>query len=103
MEFADDAVEALGEVMRAVSEGKISPSEGAAMATLINSYTQRDRYGRPGEKNGLARGPNKRGSLSMSQTCSAGEPGRGLCSHLDVAEFEERLENIEKDLRALKP
>jgi hypothetical protein len=25
--------------MRAVSEGKISPSEGAALATLINSYT----------------------------------------------------------------
>jgi choline dehydrogenase-like flavoprotein len=40
MEFADDAVEALGAVMQAVSEGKISPSEGAAIATLINSYTQ---------------------------------------------------------------
>jgi len=39
MDFADDAVEALGFVMRAVSEGKISPSEGAALATLINSYT----------------------------------------------------------------
>ena len=40
MEFADDVVEALGAVMQAVSEGKISPSEGAAIATLINSYTQ---------------------------------------------------------------
>jgi hypothetical protein len=40
MEFADDAVEALGRVMGAVSEGQISPSEAAAMATLINSYTQ---------------------------------------------------------------
>ena len=40
MEFADDAAEALGAVMQAVSEGKISPSEGAAIATLINSYTQ---------------------------------------------------------------
>ena len=40
MEFADDAVEALGYVMRAVSEGLISPSEGAAYATLINSYTR---------------------------------------------------------------
>ena len=39
MEFADDGVEALGRVMRAVSEGRISPSEGAALATLINSYT----------------------------------------------------------------
>ena len=40
MEFADDAVEALGRVMGAVSEGQISPSEAAAMATLINAYTQ---------------------------------------------------------------
>jgi len=38
MDFADDAVEALGAVMGAVSDGKISPSEGAALATLINSY-----------------------------------------------------------------
>jgi len=38
MEFADDAVEALGRIMRAVSEGVISPSEGAALATLTNSY-----------------------------------------------------------------
>jgi hypothetical protein len=38
MEFADDAVEALGSVMRAVSNGRISPSEGAALATLINSH-----------------------------------------------------------------
>jgi hypothetical protein len=38
MEFADDAVEALGRIMRAVSEGVISPSEGAALATLSNSY-----------------------------------------------------------------
>lgn len=40
MEFADDAVEALGSVLRAVSEGKISPSEGAAVAELINSYAR---------------------------------------------------------------
>jgi len=40
MEFADDAVEALGRVVGAVSEGQISPSEAAAMAALINSYTQ---------------------------------------------------------------
>ena len=39
MEFADDAVEVLGSIMRAVSEGTISPSEGAALATLVNSYT----------------------------------------------------------------
>ena len=40
MDFADDAVEALGYIMRAVSEGRISPSEAAALATLINSYSQ---------------------------------------------------------------
>jgi hypothetical protein len=38
MEFADDAVEALDSVMRAVSDGRISPSEGAALATLISSH-----------------------------------------------------------------
>jgi hypothetical protein len=37
MEFADDAAEALGAVMGAVSDGKISPSEGAHLARLINS------------------------------------------------------------------
>jgi hypothetical protein len=40
LEFADDGVEALGCILRAVSEGRISPSEAAAMATLISSYTQ---------------------------------------------------------------
>jgi hypothetical protein len=40
MVFADDAVEALGFIAGAVSEGKISPSEGAALATLINSYAR---------------------------------------------------------------
>jgi hypothetical protein len=40
MDFADDAVEALGSVIYAVTEGRISPSEGAALAALINSYTQ---------------------------------------------------------------
>src|SRR5215469_12443327 len=48
MEFADDAVEALGRVMGAVSEGRISPSEAAAMAALINSYTQAIEAGRAG-------------------------------------------------------
>ena len=39
MDFADDAVEALGCIMRAVSEGPISPSEGATLATVVKSYT----------------------------------------------------------------
>ena len=39
MEFADDGVQGLGRVMQAVSAGRISPSEGAALATLINRYT----------------------------------------------------------------
>ena len=37
MEFADDAVEAIGKVISDVAEGRMTPSEGAAMATLINS------------------------------------------------------------------
>jgi len=40
MNFADDAVEALGHIMRAVAEGRVSPSEGAALAALINSQTR---------------------------------------------------------------
>ena len=37
MKFADDAVEALGKVMSDVAEGRMTPSEGAAAAPLINS------------------------------------------------------------------
>ena len=40
MNFADDAVEALGSIAQAVSEGTITPGEGAALATLINSYAR---------------------------------------------------------------
>lgn len=34
-----DAVEALGAIMAAVSEGKITPAEAANLATLVNCYT----------------------------------------------------------------
>jgi hypothetical protein len=40
MEFADDAVEALGAIVRAVSEGSITPGEGADLANLVNSYAR---------------------------------------------------------------
>jgi hypothetical protein len=40
MEYADDAVVALGAIAQAISEGKISPSEGAALATVVNSYAR---------------------------------------------------------------
>jgi hypothetical protein len=40
MEFADDAVEALGAIVRAVSDGSISPGEGADVANLVNSYSR---------------------------------------------------------------
>jgi hypothetical protein len=40
MEFADDAVEAIGAIARAVTEGLITPSEGAALANLMNSYAR---------------------------------------------------------------
>ena len=38
MEFADDAVEALGSIVRAISQGLITPSEAADLANLVNSY-----------------------------------------------------------------
>ena len=40
MEYADDAVEALGAIAQAVSEGQISPGEGAALAAIVNSYAR---------------------------------------------------------------
>jgi hypothetical protein len=40
MQFADDAVEALGAILRAVSEGSITPGEGADLANLVNSYAR---------------------------------------------------------------
>jgi hypothetical protein len=39
MIFADDGVEAVGRIMRAVFEEAITPSEGAALATIVKSYT----------------------------------------------------------------
>jgi len=36
--FAEDAVEAQGSVLQLVAEGRISPSEGAALATVMESY-----------------------------------------------------------------
>jgi hypothetical protein len=38
MEFADDAVEAHAAIVRAVSNGVISPAEAAALAALMTSY-----------------------------------------------------------------
>jgi hypothetical protein len=40
MEFADDAVEAHSAIVRAVSDGLISPSEAAALAALMASYAR---------------------------------------------------------------
>jgi hypothetical protein len=40
IDFADDAVAALGSILGAVTEGKITPSEGAALASLIDSYSR---------------------------------------------------------------
>lgn len=37
MNFADDAVEVLDAIMLGIAEGKITPSEGAALATVVNS------------------------------------------------------------------
>jgi hypothetical protein len=40
MEFADDAVEALGSIVHAVSQGSITPGEGTDLANLVNSYAR---------------------------------------------------------------
>jgi hypothetical protein len=40
MNFADDAVASLGCIIAAVAEGRISPSEGASLAALIDTYTR---------------------------------------------------------------
>jgi hypothetical protein len=40
MNFADDAVAALGAIIDAVGDGRISPSERAALAAMIDAYTR---------------------------------------------------------------
>lgn len=40
LNFADDAVAALGLIMRQVSEGTITPWEGAGLATVVQSYSR---------------------------------------------------------------
>ena len=40
MNFADDAVATLGAIINAVTEGRITPSEGAALASLTDAYTR---------------------------------------------------------------
>jgi hypothetical protein len=37
---ASDAVDALGSIAQAVSEGKVTATEGAALASLMNSYAR---------------------------------------------------------------
>ena len=39
MNFADDGVEALGCILRAVSTGAITPDEGAKLATIVRCYS----------------------------------------------------------------
>ena len=40
MNFADDAVASLGRILAAVAQGRISPSEGASLSALIDTYTR---------------------------------------------------------------
>jgi hypothetical protein len=40
IQLADDAVEAQGSVLNAVSTGMISPNEGAALSTVIKSLRE---------------------------------------------------------------
>jgi hypothetical protein len=38
MERADDAIDALGAIINAVADGRMTPSEGHAMASLVSTY-----------------------------------------------------------------
>jgi hypothetical protein len=38
MERAEDAIDALGAIINAIAEGRITPSEGAAMASSVSTY-----------------------------------------------------------------
>ena len=67
MDFADDAVEVLGHIMRAVSEARISPSEGATLATLVNSYREAIDVADVVKRLDSAGGRNKGGCRAMSQ------------------------------------
>jgi hypothetical protein len=40
MNFADDSVVVLGAIFNAVTEGRITASEGAALASLVDSYSR---------------------------------------------------------------
>jgi hypothetical protein len=40
LQFADDGVAAIARIAEAVSVGEISPSEGADLAALVNSWAQ---------------------------------------------------------------
>jgi len=39
-EFADDAIDGLAEVSRAIADGEISPQEGAALSRVISDYSR---------------------------------------------------------------
>jgi hypothetical protein len=51
----------------AAAAGTISPSEGAALATLMNSYARAIDMADVRKEAGYARGPTKRGARTMSQ------------------------------------
>jgi len=40
LDFADEAIEAIAAVSRAVAEGHITPSEGAAFSNMISGYSR---------------------------------------------------------------
>ena len=39
-EFADDAIDGLAEVSRAIADGEITPQEGAALSRVISDYSR---------------------------------------------------------------
>jgi hypothetical protein len=40
LDFADEAIDGMAVVTRAIAEGQITPSEGAALSSMISGYSR---------------------------------------------------------------
>jgi hypothetical protein len=43
LDFSDEAIDGMAAVSRAIAEGHITPSEGAAISNMISGYSRRHR------------------------------------------------------------
>jgi hypothetical protein len=40
LDFADDAIDGMGAISDAIAQGQITPSEGAALSSMISGYSR---------------------------------------------------------------